>query len=180
MPAVVLALNGTITLASSKASIREMDAQDFILGPFETAREDNEILLSISWPSPPASTGSAYKKWGLVTDSLPVVGICVNVTLDPEDEVFPILGGKEAIHHLSMLMLSDQDVCLSPTPGYPPYRSGPILAGGQIFSMPLAEENGFQPDLSSIPSTVLEKAKLIYLNYPNNPTGAVATDAFFC
>jgi len=102
-----------------------------------------------------------------------------NVTLDPEGEVFPILGGKEAIHHLSMLMLSNQDVCLSPTPGYPPYRSGPILAGGQIFSMPLAEENGFQPDLSSIPSMVLEKAKLIYLNYPNNPTGAVATDTFF-
>ena len=84
MPAVVLALNGTITLASSKGSFREMDAQDFILGPFETAREDNEILLSISWPTAPARAGSAYKKWGLVTDSLPVVGVCVNVTLDTE------------------------------------------------------------------------------------------------
>ena len=83
MPAVVLALNGTIKLASSKGSFRELDAQDFILGPFETAREDDEILLAIAWPAAPERSGSAYKKWGLVTDSLPVVGMCINVTLDP-------------------------------------------------------------------------------------------------
>ena len=65
-----------------------------------------------------------------------------DVWLDPEQEVFPILGGKEAIHHLAMLMLSSRDSCLSPNPGYPPYRSGPILAGSQIVSIPLLEENG--------------------------------------
>jgi carbon-monoxide dehydrogenase medium subunit len=83
MPSVVLALNGTLKLASSKGTGRELGAQDFILGPFETAREDDEILLAISWPEPPQHTGSAYKKWGLVTDALPVVGICISVTLDP-------------------------------------------------------------------------------------------------
>ncbi len=82
MPSVVLALNGTMNLASSKGSTRELPVEEFILGPFETAREDDEILLSIAWPAAPENTGSAYKKWGLVTDSLPVVGMCVSVTLD--------------------------------------------------------------------------------------------------
>lgn len=82
MPSVVLALNGTLALASAKGSSRDISAEDFILGPFETAREDDEILLSISWPAAPANTGSAYKKWGLVTDALPVVGMCVSVSLD--------------------------------------------------------------------------------------------------
>ncbi len=85
MPAVVLGLNGTVVLASSKGSTREVVAEDFILGPFETAREKDEILLSISWPAPPAHCGSAYKKWGLVADAVPVIGVCVSVTLAAGD-----------------------------------------------------------------------------------------------
>ncbi|TDJ68554.1 MAG: hypothetical protein E2O35_02635, partial [Proteobacteria bacterium] len=82
IPAVVLGLNGTLHLAMSDGTKRELAAAEFILGPFETARADDEILLSISWPKAPAKTGSAYKKWGLVTDALPVVGLCVSVSLD--------------------------------------------------------------------------------------------------
>ena len=82
LPTVVLALSGTMSLASAGDSIRDVEAKDFIIGPLETARREDEILLSVSWPKPAPNTGSAYKKWGLVTDALPVVGMCVSVTLD--------------------------------------------------------------------------------------------------
>ncbi len=81
-PTAVLALGGTMNLAAADGGSRSVAADDFFLGPLETARQDNEILLSVSWPAPPPRTGSAYKKWGLVTDALPVVGVAVMVTLD--------------------------------------------------------------------------------------------------
>ena len=82
MPAVVLGLGGTMNLTSAGGATRALAADDFLLGALETARAEDEILLSISWPKPAANSGSAYKKWGLVTDALPVVGVCVLVTLD--------------------------------------------------------------------------------------------------
>jgi carbon-monoxide dehydrogenase medium subunit len=82
LPTVVLGLGGTLNMASVNGSTRQIDADDFFLGPFETARESDEILVSISWPAAPAHSGSAYKKWGLVTDAVPVVGVCILVTLD--------------------------------------------------------------------------------------------------
>ncbi|MFT4560904.1 MAG: carbon-monoxide dehydrogenase medium subunit [Gammaproteobacteria bacterium] len=82
MPTVVLALDGTMSLASADGSVRDVGAKDFIIAPLETARREDEILISVSWPKPPPNTGSAYKKWGLVTDALPVVGMCVSITLD--------------------------------------------------------------------------------------------------
>ncbi|MDA0821339.1 MAG: FAD binding domain-containing protein [Proteobacteria bacterium] len=82
LPSVVLALNGTMSLASADGSIRDVKAKDFIIAPLETARREDEILLCVSWPKPPPKTGSAYKKWGLVTDALPVVGMCVSISLD--------------------------------------------------------------------------------------------------
>ena len=81
-PTVVLALAGTMNLAAADGTHRSVAADDFFLGPLETARRDDEILLSVSWPAPPPRTGSAYKKWGLVTDALPVIGVAVTVTLD--------------------------------------------------------------------------------------------------
>ena len=102
-----------------------------------------------------------------------------NVVLNSEKEIFPVLGGKEAIHHLAILFLTERDICLSPNPGYPPYNSAPILAGSKSYPLPLEEKNNFLPNFSEISHDVLKNTKLLYLNYPNNPTGAVATEDFF-
>ena len=82
-PTVVLALAGTLNLLAADGARRSLVADDFLLGPLETARRDDEILLSVSWPVPAPRAGSAYQKWGLVTDALPVIGVAVLVTLDP-------------------------------------------------------------------------------------------------
>ena len=81
-PTVVLALGGTLNLLAADGAKRSLVADEFLLGPLETARRDDEILLSVSWPRPVPRAGSAYKKWGLVTDALPVIGVAVFVTLD--------------------------------------------------------------------------------------------------
>ncbi len=81
-PTVVLGLRGSLNLMAADGTTRRVPADDFFLGPLETARRDDEILLALSWPVAPARTGSAYRKWGLVTDALPVIGVCVQVTLD--------------------------------------------------------------------------------------------------
>lgn len=81
MPTVVLGLAGEMQLLAADGKTRSVAADDFFLGPLETARRDDEILLAVSWPAAPAASGSAYKKWGLVRDALPVIGVCVNVTL---------------------------------------------------------------------------------------------------
>jgi len=101
------------------------------------------------------------------------------VELDPEREVLPVLGGKEGVFHVSLACLDPGDVCLSPDPGYPPYTSGPVFAGAEVHYLPLREENGFLPDLDSIPDAMLARANLLFLNYPNNPTGAIVAEGFF-
>ncbi|MEQ8662517.1 MAG: FAD binding domain-containing protein [Gammaproteobacteria bacterium] len=83
MPAVVLGLGGTLTLAA-RGGTRELAADDFFLGPLETARREDEILLAVSWARPSPASGSAYRKWGLVRDALPVIGVCVSVTLNAD------------------------------------------------------------------------------------------------
>ena len=85
-PTAVLALDGSMNLLAADGGRRSIRAEDFLLGPLETARRDDEILLSVSWAAPPARTGSAYKKWGLVTDALPVIGLAIRVTLDGADQ----------------------------------------------------------------------------------------------
>ncbi|MCX5711656.1 MAG: LL-diaminopimelate aminotransferase [Candidatus Omnitrophica bacterium] len=102
-----------------------------------------------------------------------------NVTLDPETEVLPLIGSKEGIAHLPIAFLNNGDYSLVPDPCYPPYKGGTILAGGRVHLMPLLAENEFLPDLSKIPFGVRRRAKLIYFNYPNNPTGAVANPDFY-
>ncbi len=103
------------------------------------------------------------------------------VELDPETEVFPLLGAKEAIAHICFNFLDEGDLCLSADPGYPVYTSGPILAGGEPYPLPLLPEQGFKPDLDGIPEDVLERSRMLFCNYPNNPTGAVLEqgDDFF-
>jgi len=101
------------------------------------------------------------------------------VELDPVKEVLPLIGSKEGIGHMSFCFIDPGDVALLPDPGYPVYFTSTLLAGGEVYSMPLTEENNFLPSFSKIPSEVLERAKLLWLNYPNNPTGAVVDLDFF-
>ena len=101
------------------------------------------------------------------------------VELNPDNEVLPLIGSKEGIAHLPLAFLNDGDYSLIPDPCYPPYKGGTIFAGGKIHLMPLQESNAFLPDLKKIPAQIRKKAKLIYINYPNNPTGATAGKDFY-
>lgn len=101
------------------------------------------------------------------------------VQLDPKEEVVSLIGSKEGIGYLSFCYVNPGDLNLVPDPGYPVYGIGTLLAGGKAFLMPLQAENNFLPDLTKIPTAVAQKAKLMFLNYPNNPTGAVAGREFF-
>ncbi|HJX69310.1 MAG TPA: LL-diaminopimelate aminotransferase [Dehalococcoidia bacterium] len=101
------------------------------------------------------------------------------VILNPTKEVLPLLGSKEGIGHMALCFIEPGDLALVPDPGYPPFSRGTILAGGEPYFMPLKEENDFLPDFDAIPDKVADKAKLMWLNYPNNPTGAVAGLDFF-
>jgi LL-diaminopimelate aminotransferase len=101
------------------------------------------------------------------------------VTLDPDTEVMPALGAKECIFNLNLAFLDPGDVALASDPGYPVYTGGPLLAGGEAVLMPLLPERGFAPDLEAIPAKALERARLMFINYPNNPTGAVVPDGLF-
>jgi LL-diaminopimelate aminotransferase len=101
------------------------------------------------------------------------------LTFDAKKEVQPLLGSKEGINNVALCLVDPGDVVLIPSPGYPPYTSGTNFALGEPYYMPLLEENDFLPDFSDIPDDVARRAKLMWLNYPNNPTGAVADLAFF-
>jgi len=101
------------------------------------------------------------------------------VTLDPEKEVLALIGSKEGIAHMPLAFINPGDVSLIPDPCYPPYRGGTILAGGEVYNMPLLEENDFLPDLNKIKNSALKKARILYINYPNNPTSAVCEKGFF-
>ncbi|MCY4442499.1 MAG: LL-diaminopimelate aminotransferase [Deltaproteobacteria bacterium] len=100
------------------------------------------------------------------------------VTLDPATEVCSLIGSKEGVANMAVAYVDPGDVVLVPTPGYPVYEIGTNFNGGEVFFMPLRRENGFLPDLSAIPADVLGRAKMMWLNYPNNPTGAVTDESF--
>ena len=102
-----------------------------------------------------------------------------NVSLDPKTEVLSLIGSKEGIGHIPLAFVNPGDVVLVPSPGYPVYPVGTLFAGGESCIMPLKEKNGFLPDFKAIPEDKLKRAKLMFLNYPNNPTAAVATEGFF-
>jgi LL-diaminopimelate aminotransferase len=101
------------------------------------------------------------------------------VELDPDGELMPALGAKECIYNLCFAFLDPGDVALAADPGYPVYTSGPPLAGAEAVLVPLEPELGFIPDLDAIAPEALERARLLFINYPNNPTGAIAPDGFF-
>lgn len=101
------------------------------------------------------------------------------VKLDPGTEVISLIGSKEGIGHIPMAFINPGDLVLVPSPGYPVYPVGTSFAGGEPYLMPLREENNFLPDLGVIPDDICRRAKLMFLNYPNNPTAAVAQEDFF-
>ncbi|MBS1871069.1 MAG: LL-diaminopimelate aminotransferase [Actinobacteria bacterium] len=101
------------------------------------------------------------------------------VTLDPDTEVMPAIGAKECIFNLNLAFLDPEDVALASDPGYPVYTGGPTLVGARAVLMPLVPSLGFAPDLDAISAQDAARAKLMFLNYPNNPTGAVVPDGLF-
>ena len=102
-----------------------------------------------------------------------------NVDLDPAKEVLPLIGSKEGICHMAFCLIDPGDIALVPDPGYPDHSMGCLLAGGEVHYLPLQESNGFLPDLNAIPPDVLKKSRMLWISYPNNPTGAVAELDFF-
>jgi LL-diaminopimelate aminotransferase len=101
------------------------------------------------------------------------------VALDSGKEVLALMGSKDGIAHIAEAFVNPGDYILAPSPGYPVYRTGTLFAEGKVHEMPLLKENGFVPVLNDIPKKVAKKAKLLYINYPNNPTAAVAPDGFY-
>ncbi len=101
------------------------------------------------------------------------------VEINPQKEAITLLGSKEGLFNLSQVLINPGDIVLVPNPGYPVYSASGIIAGAQIYPMPLHRESGFLPDLNAIPQWILERSKIIWLNYPNNPTGAIAPFSFF-
>ena len=101
------------------------------------------------------------------------------VKLNPDTEVLPLIGAKEGIGHAALCFIDPGENALVPDPGYPVYSIGTLFAGGECHWLPLTEENGWLPDLDSVPADIAQKAKVLWLNYPNNPTGAIADSTFF-
>ena len=101
------------------------------------------------------------------------------VSLDADKEVLPLIGSKEGVAHIALCFIDYRDIALVPDPAYPVYSVSTMLAGGDPYYIPLIEENDFLPDLDAIPAYVLKRAKLLWISYPNNPTGAVADLVFF-
>jgi LL-diaminopimelate aminotransferase len=102
-----------------------------------------------------------------------------NISLSPEKEVLPLIGSKEGIGHISFCFIDKGDVALVTNPGYPVYAISTMLAGGETYYLDLKEENNYLPDFNAIPGDIKKRAKILWLNYPNNPTGAVASIDFF-
>lgn len=101
------------------------------------------------------------------------------IQVDPAREVLSLIGSKEGVGHLPLAFVNPGDVVLCPSPGYPVYTVGTLFAGGEAYLMPLVEANDYLPDFSAIPAHILDRAKLMYLNYPNNPTSAGAKTELF-
>ncbi len=99
--------------------------------------------------------------------------------LDPNSEILPLIGSKEGIAHFPLAVLNPGDISLVPDPCYPVYRSSSLFAGADVYTMPLEAAHGFRPDLDAIPADVYTRARLLFLNYPNNPTGGTADLPFF-
>jgi LL-diaminopimelate aminotransferase len=102
-----------------------------------------------------------------------------SISIDPATEVLPLMGSKEGIAHIALALLDPGDVAIVPEPSYPVYAMGTLLAGAESHFVPIVAEGGFLPDLDSVPAQVCKRARVLWVNYPNNPTGAVAGADFF-
>ena len=102
-----------------------------------------------------------------------------NVELDSEKEIISLIGAKEGIGHASLALIDEGDISIVPDPGYPVYSAGCNFSGGEIYKMPLKESLGWKPDLNDIPESVIKRSKILWINYPNNPTGGIADLEFF-
>ena len=102
-----------------------------------------------------------------------------NLSFNPETEILPLIGAKEGIGHTAFCFIDNGDIALIPDPGYPVYSVGTWFAGGECYTMPLTEDNQWLPDLDAIPKEIAQKAKVMWLNYPNNPTSAIADIEYF-
>src|SRR3989338_1080182 len=101
------------------------------------------------------------------------------VTLDPETEIASNIGGKEAVFHFPEAILNPGDIAIIPSPGYPPMRTGTLFAEGVPYFVPLLEKNNFLVDFEAIPHDIAKRAKILWINYPNSPTGAVASREYY-
>jgi LL-diaminopimelate aminotransferase len=111
-----------------------------------------------------------------------IAGFCrrrYGLDLDPNSEILPLIGSKEGIAHFPLAVLNPGDISLVPDPCYPVYRSSSMFAGADVFTLPLEPALGFRPDLDAVPADVYTRSRLLFLNYPNNPTGGTADRAFF-
>jgi LL-diaminopimelate aminotransferase len=140
------------------------------------------VILALQGAAPDAKTHQYPTNQGLAAFRDAIAAFYserFGVEIDPAAEVVPVLGGKEGVAHIAFACLDPGDIALAPEPGYPPYTSGPLFAGAEVHYLPLHAENAFMPDLDGIPGEVAARANLLFLNYPNNPTGAVVTPGFF-
>lgn len=176
-------LFGEIAKAKAKAIAEGKDLIDFGIGDPDqpTPRPVVDALCeAVNDPTTHRYDESEYG-WPLLAST--AAEWChrrFGIDIDPaKGEIMQLIGSKEGLAHLAWAFINPGDVSLVPDPGYTVYKVHTAMAGGTPYAMPLLIENGFMPDLSAIPSEVAAKAKLMYLNYPNNPTGAIATPEFF-
>ena len=143
--------------------------------PHEIVEIAKKALEKSEYHRYPSNTGSLFFRKSCAEYIKRRFGI----SFDPETEIIALIGSKEGIAHFPIAFINPDDVILCPDPAYPVYHLGAIFTDGVPHYMPLTWENNFLPDLSKIPQDILERTKIIWLNYPNNPTGAIATKEFF-
>jgi len=143
--------------------------------PHEIVEIAKKALEKSEYHRYPSNTGSLFFRKSCAEYIKRRFGI----SFDPETEIIALIGSKEGIAHFPIAFINPNDVILCPDPAYPVYHLGAIFTDGIPHYMPLTWENNFLPDLSKIPQDILERTKIIWLNYPNNPTGATATKEFF-
>ena len=143
--------------------------------PSEIVEVAKKALEKVEYHRYPSNSGSLFFRKACADYMKRRFG----VSFDPEKEIMSLIGSKEGIAHFPIAFVNSGDVVLCPDPAYPVYHLGTIFADGIPYYMPLTWENEFLPDFGKIPKEVVEKAKIIWLNYPNNPTGATATKEFF-
>ncbi|HMC52865.1 MAG TPA: aminotransferase class I/II-fold pyridoxal phosphate-dependent enzyme, partial [Acidimicrobiales bacterium] len=165
----------------AEARDRGVDVISFAIGDPDRPTPSNVVAAAVTAVADPANHRyPSYYGLGELRRAIAAYYLRrFGVTLDPESQVLPLIGSKEGIHNLATAFVDPGDVVLAPDPGDTPYATGAIMADGEPYMLPLSAANGWLPDLAAIPAAVRRRAKLLWLNYPNNPTAAVAPEEFF-